>query len=70
MVLERQYVFHIGRLRVKWEWRSKHCFWGRFGGGWNWKVGIQAGGSSMIVELLVCSLRFDVEEKISGGTTR
>jgi len=32
--------------------------WGRFGGGWNWKVGIQVGGSSVIITLLTFSIRF------------
>lgn len=26
---------------------------GRFGGGWNWCVGFRAGGSSIILELLI-----------------
>lgn len=37
-------------------WRRKDGFMGRFGGGWNWKLGIQAGGSTVIFNLLV----FDV----------
>lgn len=35
--------------------RSGH---GRFGGGWQWKLGLQGGGRTLIVNLLVASLRF------------
>jgi len=30
---------------------------GRFGGGWNWKLGIDVGGSSCILNLLVGTVR-------------
>lgn len=33
--------------------------WDRFGGGWNWKLGFQIGGKTLIVNLLVCYVRFD-----------
>lgn len=42
-----------GRWLVKLEWRSPWNFWGRFGGGWQWRVGVQAGGSTVVVHLLV-----------------
>lgn len=29
---------------------------GRFGGGWNWKVGIQVGGKTVLISLLVAQL--------------
>lgn len=48
----------IGRVRIKYERRFKSNLWGRFGGGWDWKVGIQAGGTTVIINLLVASLRF------------
>lgn len=32
---------------------------GRFGGGWQWKVGVQVGSSTVIVSLLVATLRVD-----------
>jgi hypothetical protein len=44
-------------FRFVFNWRSKNNLWGRFGGGWNWKFGFQAGGSSIIFDLLICSLR-------------
>lgn len=39
---------------------------GRFGGGWNWKVGAQWSRRTVIVSLLVSELRIDIAPK--GGT--
>lgn len=40
---------------------NKACsLWGRFGGGWNWKLGFQAGSKTLIISLLICELRFDI----------
>lgn len=47
----------IGQWRLVYSRRSKENLWGRFGGGWNWKVGVQAGGSTVIIDLLVASVR-------------
>lgn len=55
--------WQIGRLKIKFEKRSSQNLWGRFGGGWNWKVGFQAGGRTVIFDLLVCSVRLSLEEK-------
>lgn len=46
----------IGRVRVRFNWRSASNLWGRFGGGWNWKFGFQIGGRTVIFNLLVCSV--------------
>ena len=54
--------WRLGRLAVQYHWRSKKNLWGRFGGGWNWKLGFQVGGSTVIVDLLVFSLRFSKAE--------
>ena len=35
----------------RWSWRSRPPL-GRFGGGWSWKIGIQGGSTSVIVDLL------------------
>lgn len=32
---------------------------GRFGGGWQWSLGFEAGGNTIIFNLLVCSVRID-----------
>lgn len=53
----------LGRLEIMFEWRSSENLWGRFGGGWNWVLGIQVGTSSVIINLLVCSLRFNLKSK-------
>jgi hypothetical protein len=49
----------IAGYRVRYEHGSPRNAWGRFGGGWNWNVGVQVGGSTVIVNLLVASLRID-----------
>lgn len=56
-------TWNIGRLRVTFHWRSRKNLWGRFGGGWNWIVGFEIGGSTIILNLLICSLRFSIREK-------
>ena len=53
----------IGALSVVFRFRSKKNFMGRFGGGWNWKLGFQAGGRAIIFSLLICSLTFKFEKK-------
>jgi len=49
----------LGRLRFKYERRSKGNAMGRFGGGWNWNIGVQVGGATTIINLLVASLRIE-----------
>lgn len=70
------YLFHrkasIGRFEAELSWRSKKNLMGRFGGGWNWKIGIQAGGRAVIFSLLILEIRFCFykarkEQFISGG---
>jgi hypothetical protein len=58
--LEVRREFRIGRLRAVYNRRSRKNLWGRFGGGWNWRIGVDIGGSTVIVNLLVASLRFEV----------
>lgn len=58
--LEVRKEWRLWRVRIVYHWRSSENLWGRFGGGWNWKIGAQAGGRSLIVDLLVFSLRFEV----------
>lgn len=40
-IVRRWTVFGI---KIKFSWRSPRSLMGRFGGGWNWKIGVQAGG--------------------------
>lgn len=53
---------HVGRLRVTYEYRSNDLM-GRFGGGWNWKLGLQVGAGTIILNLLIATLRFDWEAR-------
>ena len=54
-------AWHFGRLTVAVLWRSRTNLLGRFGGGWNWKLGIQIGGRTALVSLLVCEARLTWE---------
>lgn len=58
--------FRLGRLQVacsnwgsSWKrvsgWRS---LWGRFGGGWRWKLGIDIGGKTILFHLIWGSVSF------------
>jgi hypothetical protein len=42
---------------IKYSHRSKQATMGRFGGGWNWKLGIQTGERSVLISLLVSELK-------------
>jgi len=59
--IERKW--QIGRLKICYGRRRKKEFWGRFGGGWNWELGFTAGGSTIIFNLLVATLRCSLEPK-------
>ena len=48
--------FPLGPLEIVISWKPGNAFLGRFGGGWNWKLGIQGSGSSWIISLLVLSV--------------
>ncbi len=57
---------YIGRLKVEYHWRSSKNLWGRFGGGWNWELGLQIGGSTIIVNCLIFSLTFSWYKEIKN----
>lgn len=46
----------FGRWKVRVSWRRKDGLMGRFGGGWNWRLGVQVGGTTVLVNLLVMSV--------------
>jgi hypothetical protein len=48
---------YIGFYEIHIEKKSKKELWGRFGGGWNWIVGIEIGGKSIIINWLVGTIR-------------
>lgn len=56
-------TWHIGQLSITFEWRSKNNLWGRFGGGWDWALGVEVGGSTILFNLLVFSVRITQERK-------
>ena len=53
----------VGRIRIGFRWQSKKNLWGRFGGGWNWCLGFEAGGNTLIFNILICTLRVDLLKK-------
>jgi len=44
-------------MRITYYHGSPKDFWGRFGGGWNWKLGFQLGYGTLIISLLVFDIR-------------
>lgn len=62
-VQEVNRTIHVGRLKITIDWRSPKSFMGRFGGGWQWKLGIQGAGRVWILSLLVFSVRFRLDHK-------
>jgi hypothetical protein len=57
--LEVKRDWRWGRWNFSYRRRSSKNLWGRFGGGWNWKLGVDIGGSSVILNLLVSTLRIE-----------
>ena len=53
----------IGRLEIFVSMRSKNNAWGRFGGGWNWKLGLQAGGRTVVISFLIIEVMLSVKRK-------
>lgn len=48
----------FGRLKFSWRFRSGKCLMGRFGGGWNYELGFQLGGSTILIMLLLGTISF------------
>ena len=46
-------------FNITYNWQSSKNLWGRFGGGWNWELGFQASRSTLILNVLVFSIRID-----------
>ena len=71
---EADYIFRrawefenaFGRYKFKIAWKSKSNITGRFGGGWNWELGIRWGSNDVIINLLVLSLRLTRKPPITG----
>lgn len=50
------------RVIVGFHFNPRRSLHGRFGGGWQWKLGIQAGGRTLILNLLVAYVRIYLVE--------
>jgi hypothetical protein len=48
--------FKIGKVKTHIEWKSSKSLWGRFGGGWNWHLGVEWSKTTIIIFLLVMSI--------------
>lgn len=46
----------VGPVRLRYSRRTADETWGRFGGGWQWKIGVQASKRTAVVSLLVCEV--------------
>jgi hypothetical protein len=47
---------HVGRLTITYTHRRPGDFMGRFGGGWNWKLGFQTNNETIMLSLLTFSV--------------
>ena len=59
---------NLGRIKVSVTKKSRKRLWGRFGGGWNWELGFQASRSTVILNLLVLSVRIYRRKKDKEGS--
>jgi hypothetical protein len=62
MIIESTWTRQLGPVNVRYERRSRESRMGRFGGGWQWEVGVRAGNltrqrGTLYITLLVASLR-------------
>lgn len=60
-------IFHVqlnlGRLKITAKMNSRKSPMGRFGGGWDWELGVQVSRRSVLFNLLVMIVRFSWERK-------
>jgi hypothetical protein len=54
----------VGRVKFVFNWRAAPGPLGRFGGGWNWSLGFQAGGRTVMLNLLVAMLRVSWHKEV------
>lgn len=52
-----------GRLDFRFHKRSADGLMGRFGGGWNWECGFRIGGNTIILMLLIATLRISIDKR-------
>jgi hypothetical protein len=46
----------FGKLNISLRWRSSKCFWGRFGGGWQWALGFEMGSRTINLNCLIFNI--------------
>ena len=51
-----RFGFRVGSVEVRFQQRRRSNLWGRFGGGWDWKLGAQLGPPTLILFLFVMSI--------------
>jgi hypothetical protein len=56
-IIEFSRSWRLGSFDIKFSYRSRNNVWGRFGAGWNWKLGFSAGGRCCTLHLLIADLR-------------
>ena len=44
-------------IKISYSHKKSTELWGRFGGGWNWKLGFQIGGNTLLISLLIYEIR-------------
>ncbi len=55
--------WRIRDRRVRYQRKTADEPLGRFGGGWQWEVGFQVAGSTVILNFLIFSLRIERKKK-------
>jgi hypothetical protein len=55
-----KYDLRLGRLSCTISWRSSKNPFGRFGAGWNWRIGVQWSKRSWLFSLLVMEVRISI----------
>ena len=56
---ERYIGFYVWKLFITTRIRSKKCIMGRFGGGWNWKLGVCFGTKKVIVDAFITEITIE-----------
>lgn len=49
----------LWKFKITLDHQTPSSIWGRFGGGWNWMLGIRVGGHTLMIHLLILSIRIE-----------
>ena len=47
-------------MKISLHYNKANSLLGRFGGGWNWKLGFQIGYKTLLISLLICEIRIEL----------